>query len=89
LSFVLQIKPKPGASSCPLHLVAFWKCEKAHTDLRVDYKYNSHAMAPSQSEVPALIASKPVTAPALVQVCIAAPVDGGVKSMQSKPTGQW
>lgn len=25
----------------------------------------------------------------LLQVCIAAPVDGGVKTMQSKPTGQW
>lgn len=25
----------------------------------------------------------------LLHVCIAAPVDGGVKSMQSKPTGQW
>ncbi|CAG7725199.1 unnamed protein product [Allacma fusca] len=84
-----HIKPKPGASSCPLHLVAFWKCEKSQTDLRIDYKYNSHAMAPVQSEVPTVPTKVSPAAPALFQVCIAAPVDGGVKSMQSKPTGQW
>lgn len=27
--------------------------------------------------------------PPLSQVCVAAPVDGGVKTMQSKPSGQW
>jgi len=27
--------------------------------------------------------------PPLIGVCIAAPVDGGVKTMQSKPTGSW
>jgi len=55
-------------------LVAYWKCESNHTDLKVDYKYNSHAMA---SPSP------------LLNLTVAVPVDGGVKSMQSKPTAQW
>jgi len=85
-----QIKPKNGAASCPLHLVAFWKCEVQQTDLRIDYKYNSHAMEMAQSEVVGV--NHKIESPSgaqLVQVCIAAPVDGGVKTMQSKPTGQW
>ena len=70
----MQIKPKNGAGSCPFQLVAYWKCESGHTDLRVDYKYNSHAMA---SPSP------------LLNLTVAVPVDGGVKCMQSKPTAQW
>jgi hypothetical protein len=96
-----QIKPKPGAISCPLHLVAFWKCETQQTDLRIDYKYNCHAMEALQSEVMVQSSAKnspssssssnssPNNAAPLSQVCIAAPVDGGVKTMQSKPSGQW
>lgn len=48
-------------------------------------------MEPSQSEVVAAKNSpsnSPNQAP-LSQVCVAAPVDGGVKTMQSKPGGQW
>lgn len=30
-----QIKCKEGASSCPFQLVAYWKCETTHTDLKV------------------------------------------------------
>ncbi|CAL8104816.1 unnamed protein product [Orchesella dallaii] len=87
-----HISPKSGAASCPLHLVAFWKCETTQTDLRIDYKYNSHAMATTQPAVPNSGFSTPseiISYPPLLQVCVAAPVDGGVKSMQSKPTGQW
>ncbi|XP_015435250.1 PREDICTED: F-BAR domain only protein 2 [Dufourea novaeangliae] len=40
-----QIKCKEGAGSCPFQLVAYWKCETTHTDLKIDYKYNSRAMA--------------------------------------------
>ncbi|XP_046405169.1 F-BAR domain only protein 2 isoform X5 [Ischnura elegans] len=69
-----QVRPRPGAASCPFQLVAYWKCEAKHTDLKVDYKYNSHAMA---SPSP------------LLNLTVAVPVDGGVKSMQSKPMGQW
>ncbi|XP_066997348.1 F-BAR domain only protein 2 isoform X7 [Anabrus simplex] len=69
-----QIKPRSGAGSCPFQLVAYWKCETNHTDLRVDYKYNSHAMA---SPSP------------LLNLTVAVPVDGGVKNMQSKPNAQW
>jgi hypothetical protein len=69
-----QLKPKGGAVSCPFQLVAYWKCEKNHTDIKIDYKYNSHAMA---SPSP------------LLNLTVAVPVDGGVKNMQSKPAGQW
>lgn len=72
--FLLQIKPKPGANSCPFQLVAYWKCSSAHTDLKIDYKYNSHAMS---SPTP------------LLNVAIAVPVVGIVKNMQTKPAAQW
>ncbi|XP_018914390.2 F-BAR domain only protein 2 isoform X11 [Bemisia tabaci] len=69
-----QIKAKSGAGSCPFQLVAYWKCEQNQTDLKVDYKYNSHAMAnPSP----------------LLNLTIAVPVDGGVQNVQSKPAAQW
>jgi len=69
-----QVKSKPGAGSCPLQMVAYWKCSDSYTDLRLDYKYNAHAMA---------------TASALLNLSIAVPVDGGVMNMQSQPTGTW
>lgn len=69
-----QIKAKPGATSCPFQLVSYWKCEATHTDLKIDYKYNSHAMA---SPSP------------LLNVSINVPVDGGVKNVQSKPHSAW
>ena len=28
-------------------MVSYWKCEREHTDLRLDFKYNQHAMARS------------------------------------------
>ncbi|CAD7093572.1 unnamed protein product [Hermetia illucens] len=69
-----QMRVKPGASSCPLQLVSYWKCEPAHTALKIDYKYNSHAMA---SPSP------------LLNVAISVPVDGGVRNVQSKPHSAW
>ncbi|KAF5272837.1 hypothetical protein FQR65_LT00433 [Abscondita terminalis] len=69
-----QIKPKVGANSCPFQLVSYWKCETSHTDLKIDYKYNSHAMS---SPSP------------LLNVNVFVPIDGTVKHMQSKPTAQW
>lgn len=72
--FSFQIKPKPGANSCPFQLVSYWKCGNSHTDLKIDYKYNSHAMS---SPSP------------LLNVSVAVPVDGGVRNMHSKPTAQW
>lgn len=72
--FSPKIKAKAGANSCPLQLVAYWKCESSHTDLKVDYKYNSHAMnSPSP----------------LLNVIVTVPIDGVVKNMHSKPTAQW
>ncbi|XP_068202734.1 F-BAR domain only protein 2 isoform X3 [Palaemon carinicauda] len=69
-----QVSPLNGAQSSPLQLVAYWKCEDGHTDLRIDYKYNPYAIA---------------TPCALLNVNITVPVDGVVKNMQSKPSGQW
>lgn len=69
-----QVKSKPGASSCPFQLVSYWKCEPKHTDLKIDYKYNSHAM---------------VSPSPLLNVTISIPVDGGVRNVQSKPHSAW
>ncbi|RLU20865.1 hypothetical protein DMN91_007479 [Ooceraea biroi] len=69
-----QIKCKDGAGSCPFQLVAYWKCETTHTDLKIDYKYNSRAMA---------------SASPLLNLHVAAPIDGGFKSFNSKPSAQW
>lgn len=69
-----QIKSKPGANSCPLQLVAYWKCTNLHTDLKIDYKYNLHAMS---SPTP------------LLNVNVAVPIEGSLKNIQSKPQAQW
>lgn len=69
-----QIRVKQGASSCPFQLVCYWKCESTHTDIKIDYKYNSHAMA--------------VASP-LLNVAITVPVDGAVRNVQSKPHSAW
>ncbi|GBP86433.1 F-BAR domain only protein 2 [Eumeta japonica] len=69
-----QIKPKYGAGSCPFQLVAHWKCEGDHTDLKVDYKYNLHAMsAPSP----------------LLNVSVCVPLDKSVKNIISMPKVIW
>jgi len=69
-----QISALAGANSCPFHIMSYWRCEEGHTDLRIDYKYNQHAMA------------RPT---ALQNVSLAVPVDGGVTSMMSEPKGTW
>ncbi|XP_026473052.1 F-BAR domain only protein 2-like isoform X1 [Ctenocephalides felis] len=69
-----QIKTKPGAGSCPFQLVSYWKCEQNHTDLKIDYKYNLHAMS---SPSP------------LLNVSVAVPVDGGVTDLHSMPSAIW
>ncbi|XP_055609112.1 F-BAR domain only protein 2 isoform X11 [Uranotaenia lowii] len=69
-----QVKAKSGAASCPFQMVSYWKCETKNTDIKIDYKYNNHAMA--------------VASP-LLNVSITVPVDGGVKNVQSKPHSAW
>lgn len=69
-----HIKSGPGATSTPLHLVAYWKCEQATTDIRIDYKYHPTALASPAS---------------ITNIHIIVPVDGGVIDMQSKPLGNW
>lgn len=68
------VKSKLGAQSCPFQLVSYWKCEPTHTDIKIDYKYNSHAMAQASP---------------LLNVSISVPVDGGVRNVQSKPHSAW
>lgn len=69
-----QISSLTGANSCPYHIMSYWRCDEGHTDLRIDYKYNAHAMARTTS---------------LQNVSLAVPVDGGVTSMMSEPKGTW
>uniref|UniRef100_A0A1I8NWJ8 MHD domain-containing protein n=1 Tax=Stomoxys calcitrans TaxID=35570 RepID=A0A1I8NWJ8_STOCA len=69
-----QVRTKPGASSCPFQLVTYWKCEPTFTALKVDYKYNNHAM---------------VAACPLLNVTLSVPVNGAVRNVQSKPHSAW
>ncbi|XP_023317875.1 F-BAR domain only protein 2 isoform X2 [Trichogramma pretiosum] len=69
-----QVKARDGAASCPFQLVAYWKTGPTHTDLKVDYKYNSRAMA----------APNP-----LLNLQLSVPIDGGFRSVQSQPNAQW
>ncbi|KAL7287341.1 hypothetical protein TKK_0018463 [Trichogramma kaykai] len=69
-----QVKARDGAASCPFQLVAYWKTAPTHTDLKVDYKYNSRAMA----------APNP-----LLNLQLSVPIDGGFRSVQSQPNAQW
>ncbi|CAO1402382.1 unnamed protein product [Diamesa tonsa] len=68
------VRSKTGAQSCPFQLVSYWKCEPTHTDIKIDYKYNSHSMAQASP---------------LLNVSISVPVDGGVRNVQSKPHSAW
>lgn len=69
-----QIRPRVGAASCPLQLVSYWKCEQEHTDLKVDYKYNQHAMSPASP---------------LLNVSVCVPMGGGVKNVIAMPKATW
>lgn len=64
-----------GPQSVPLNLAVSWRCEPTSTDLRIDYKYNSGAMA---------------TPMALNNVQFLVPVDGGVTKLQAVlPPAAW
>ncbi|XP_017478896.1 PREDICTED: F-BAR domain only protein 2 isoform X7 [Rhagoletis zephyria] len=69
-----QVRSKPGASSCPFQLVSYWKCEPTFTALKIDYKYNNHAMASGSP---------------LLNVTLSVPVNGSVRNVQSKPHSAW
>jgi len=69
-----QITPQTGANSCPFHIMSYWRCEENHTDLKIDYKYNQHAMN---------------KATPLQNVTLSVPVDGVVQDMVSQPKGVW
>ncbi|XP_038215993.1 F-BAR domain only protein 2 [Zerene cesonia] len=69
-----QIRPKTGAASCPLQMVSYWKCEQDHTDLKVDYKYNLHAMSPPSP---------------LLNVSVCVPMTGSVRNVIAMPKNIW
>ncbi|KAL5016578.1 hypothetical protein ScPMuIL_006167 [Solemya velum] len=69
-----QIKSLPGVESTPLPIVVYWKCDPAHTDFRLDYKYNPTAVSTNAT---------------LKNVVVAVNVGGSVSSMQSIPSGIW
>nr|AON96586.1 F-BAR domain only protein 2 [Bicyclus anynana] len=69
-----QIRPKTGAVSCPFQMVAHWKCEKDHTDLKIDYKYNLHAMSPPSP---------------LLNVSVCVPMSGSVSNIIAMPKNTW
>ncbi|CAH2246410.1 F-BAR domain only protein 2 [Pararge aegeria] len=69
-----QIRPKTGAASCPFQMVAHWKCEQDHTDLKVDYKYNLHAMSPPSP---------------LLNVSVCVPISGSVTNIIAMPKNTW
>uniref|UniRef100_A0A1I8ND81 F-BAR domain only protein 2 n=1 Tax=Musca domestica TaxID=7370 RepID=A0A1I8ND81_MUSDO len=69
-----QARTKPGAGSCPFQIVSYWKCEPSFTALKIDYKYNNHAMA---------------AACPLLNVTLSVPVNGTVRNVQSKPHSAW
>ncbi|XP_050061448.1 F-BAR domain only protein 2 isoform X4 [Aphis gossypii] len=63
-----------AAASCPFQLVSFYKCSNTYTDLKIDYKFNSHSMS--------------VPSP-LRNVTVSANLNSAIRNMQSKPTAQW
>ncbi|XP_025208638.1 F-BAR domain only protein 2 isoform X3 [Melanaphis sacchari] len=63
-----------AAASCPFQLVSFYKCSNTYTDLKIGYKFNSHAMS--------------VPSP-LLNVTVSANLNSAIRNMQSKPTAQW
>lgn len=63
-----------AAASCPFQLVSFYKCSNTHTDLKIDYKFNSHSMS--------------VPSP-LLNVTVSANLNSAIRNMQSKPTANW
>ena len=64
-----------GIQSTPLNLAVSWRGDETCTDLRIDYKYNTEAMA---SPAP------------LHNIHFLVPVDGGVSKLQAMiPPATW
>lgn len=64
-----------GIQSTPLNLAVSWRGDAINTDLRIDYKYNTEAMA---APVP------------LHNINFLVPVDGGMAKLQAMiPPGTW
>ena len=85
-----QITPQTGANSCPFHIMSYWRCEENHTDLKIDYKYNQHAMnkyANCNLSSYFDIQISFFRATPLQNVTLSVPVDGVVQDMVSQPKG--
>lgn len=64
-----------GIQSTPLNLALSWRGDAINTDLRIDYKYNTEAMA---APVP------------LHNIQFLVPVDGGIAKLQTMiPPASW
>lgn len=75
VSFCATQVSAAGIQSTPLNLAVSWRGDAASTDLRVDYKYNSEAMA---APVP------------LHDILFLVPVDGGEAKVQAMvPPATW
>ncbi len=69
-----QMRCLQGAKSTPLQLVSYWKFDPQSTGLKIDYKYNSSALAQIEP---------------LRNLSLAVNIDGGPHFMQSRPEGIW
>ena len=98
-----QVRSREGAASCPLQLVAYWKCNPSHTDLKVSLQ-NKQCKAVRKrcashtfiyffdcvQQVDYKYNSRAMAAPnPLLNVQLSVPIDGGFKSVQSQPNAQW
>ncbi|XP_049514710.1 F-BAR domain only protein 2-like isoform X4 [Dermacentor silvarum] len=92
-----HVRAGPGARSAPLHLVAYWKTQEDNTNLKIDYEYNAKALS-LPAGTGATGVSQPASAnpapsapglPPLTGLCLGVPMDGGVTSVQAKPSCVW
>lgn len=71
----IQVKASNGGQ-LPLKLVSFWKCEPTMTNFRLDYIYQPSNL-------------KQLKKPAMTNISVVVPVNGGVRKSMSKPEGNW
>ncbi|CAG8595130.1 17610_t:CDS:10 [Dentiscutata erythropus] len=73
MKYQLRIDPQHKSTYVPLHVTPKWKCEPNQTSLVVSYEVNPEFRLSGT----------------LAELSFMIPVDGEVKTVQSKPTGVW
>ncbi|CAG8603444.1 37246_t:CDS:10 [Gigaspora margarita] len=73
MKYQLRIDPQYKSAFVPLHVIPKWKCEPNQTSLVVSYEVNPEFRLSGT----------------LSELSFMVPVDGEVKTVQSKPTGVW